>query len=127
MVSFIFYNLQRLTEKSTAQVDHTYLNIADHIELPVNNPVLIFAIILFIILISPVVLKKFRVPGILGLIVSGIIIFILVTCFVSSLVTEAAGRKLALGGKQGFIYGHRGRPRNNYHFPLKFAEHGKTY
>ena len=55
-------------------MDRTYLNIADHIALPVNNPVLIFAIILFIILISPVVLKKFRVPGILGLIVSGIII-----------------------------------------------------
>lgn len=74
MVSFIFYILQHLTVKLTAQVDRTYLNIADHIELPVNNPVLIFAIILFIILISPVILKKFRVPGILGLIVSGIII-----------------------------------------------------
>ena len=55
-------------------MDLANFNIADHIELPVNNPVLIFAIILFIILISPVVLKKFRVPGILGLIVSGIII-----------------------------------------------------
>jgi Kef-type K+ transport system membrane component KefB/nucleotide-binding universal stress UspA family protein len=55
-------------------VNHNYLNIADHIELPVNDPVLVFAIILFIILISPVILKKFRVPGILGLIVSGIII-----------------------------------------------------
>ncbi len=55
-------------------MDSINFNIADHIELPVNNPVLIFAIILFIILISPVILKKFRVPGILGLIVSGIII-----------------------------------------------------
>jgi len=66
VVSFIFYILQHLTVKLTAQVDRTYLNIADHIELPVNNPVLIFAIILFIILISPVILKKFRVSGIVS-------------------------------------------------------------
>ena len=43
-------------------------------ELPVNDPVLVFAIILLIILISPVLLRKFRIPGIIGLIISGIII-----------------------------------------------------
>lgn len=42
--------------------------------LPVKDPVLVFAIILLIILISPVLLRKFRIPGILGLIISGIII-----------------------------------------------------
>jgi len=43
-------------------------------ELPVNDPVLVFAIILLVILISPVLFRKFRIPGILGLIISGIII-----------------------------------------------------
>jgi len=42
--------------------------------LPVNDPVLEFAIILLVILVSPVVFRKFKIPGILGLIVSGIII-----------------------------------------------------
>jgi Kef-type K+ transport system membrane component KefB len=50
----------------------------DHIsgitQLPISNPVLIFAIILLVILISPVVLRKFRIPGLIGLVVSGIII-----------------------------------------------------
>jgi Kef-type K+ transport system membrane component KefB len=50
----------------------------DHIRiithLPINNPVLVFAIILLVILISPVVLRKFRIPSLIGLIVSGIII-----------------------------------------------------
>ncbi len=44
------------------------------LQLPVNNPVLVFTIILLVILISPVLLRKFRIPGILGLIISGIII-----------------------------------------------------
>ena len=42
--------------------------------LPVTDPVLVFAIILLIILLSPVILRKIRVPGIIGLIISGIII-----------------------------------------------------
>ncbi len=42
--------------------------------IPVTDPVLVFAIILLIILVSPVILRKIRVPGIIGLIVSGIII-----------------------------------------------------
>jgi len=49
-------------------------NIRDLSQLPVSDPVFFFAIILFIILLSPIVLRKFRVPGIIGLIVSGIII-----------------------------------------------------
>ena len=43
-------------------------------ETPFSNPVLIFAVILFIILLSPVLLRKIRIPGIIGLIVSGVII-----------------------------------------------------
>jgi Kef-type K+ transport system membrane component KefB len=40
----------------------------------VNDPVLLFAIILLVILILPVILRKFRIPALIGLIVSGIII-----------------------------------------------------
>lgn len=43
-------------------------------QLPLTNPVLVFALILFIILLSPIILRKLRVPGIIGLIISGIII-----------------------------------------------------
>lgn len=41
---------------------------------PLQNPVLIFSLILFIILIAPLALNKLRIPGIIGLILSGIII-----------------------------------------------------
>ena len=43
-------------------------------ELPLNNPVLIFSLILFIILLSPILLKKINIPGIIGLILSGVVI-----------------------------------------------------
>ncbi|MCZ2223997.1 MAG: cation:proton antiporter [Chitinophagales bacterium] len=42
--------------------------------LPLKNPVLIFSVILFIILLSPIVLRKLNIPGIIGLIISGVII-----------------------------------------------------
>ena len=43
-------------------------------QLPLKNPVLIFSLILFIILLSPILLKRLNVPGIIGLIISGVII-----------------------------------------------------
>ncbi len=49
-------------------------HIRNIIKLPIHDPVLVFAIILLVILISPVILRKFRIPGLIGLIVSGIII-----------------------------------------------------
>lgn len=42
--------------------------------LPLKNPVLVFSILLFIILFSPILLRKFRLPGIIGLILSGILV-----------------------------------------------------
>ncbi|MCW3078435.1 MAG: sodium/hydrogen exchanger [Bacteroidetes bacterium] len=42
--------------------------------LPVKNPVLILALTLLIILFSPLVFRRFRIPGIIGLILAGIII-----------------------------------------------------
>src|SRR5690606_15459794 len=43
-------------------------------ELPLNNPVLIFSLILLIILLSPILLKRLSIPGIIGLIISGVIV-----------------------------------------------------
>lgn len=41
---------------------------------PLANPVLIFSLILLIILLSPIVLKKLNIPGIIGLIISGVVV-----------------------------------------------------
>lgn len=41
---------------------------------PFSNSVLIFSLILFIILLAPIVLNRFKIPGIIGLILSGMII-----------------------------------------------------
>ncbi len=43
-------------------------------ELPLGNPVLIFSLVLLIILLSPILLRKLNIPGIIGLIISGVII-----------------------------------------------------
>lgn len=51
----------------------TFLNITDF-TLPLKSPVLIFSIILFIILFAPIVLNKFRIPHLIGLIIAGAII-----------------------------------------------------
>ena len=42
--------------------------------LTLKNPVLILALTLLIILFAPLVLKRFRIPGIIGLIIAGVII-----------------------------------------------------
>lgn len=42
--------------------------------LPIDNPVLIFFIVLAIILLAPILLNRFRIPHIIGLIIAGIII-----------------------------------------------------
>jgi len=53
-------------------------NFFDHItqqfELPFTNPVLIFSLLLFIILIAPILLGKIKIPGIVGFIIAGIMI-----------------------------------------------------
>lgn len=43
-------------------------------ETPFTSSVLIFALILFIILLSPILLRRIRIPGIIGLILSGVLI-----------------------------------------------------
>lgn len=42
--------------------------------LPLSDPVLVFSLVLFIILLAPIVLRKLNIPGIIGLIVAGVII-----------------------------------------------------
>lgn len=52
-------------------------NINDIIEAfkpPLENPIIIFSLILFIILIIPNILNRIKIPGIIGLIIAGIII-----------------------------------------------------
>lgn len=52
------------------------MNIADifDITLPLKNPVMLFLVILIIILVTPILLNRFRIPHILGLILAGAII-----------------------------------------------------
>lgn len=42
--------------------------------LPLINPVLIFTLLMLIVLVAPIVFRKIRVPGIVGLIVAGILV-----------------------------------------------------
>ncbi|GAB2787981.1 cation:proton antiporter [Rhabdobacter roseus] len=49
------------------------LNIFE-IKLPLENPVLLFSLILFIILFAPILLNKLKIPHLIGLIISGAII-----------------------------------------------------
>src|ERR1043165_4782134 len=42
--------------------------------LPLSNPVVIFSLVLFIILFAPILFNKIKVPHIIGLILSGMII-----------------------------------------------------
>ncbi|WP_111625851.1 cation:proton antiporter [Gelidibacter algens] len=55
-------------------MDNIINHLIEEFQLPLHNPVLIFSLILFIILLAPIVLHRIRIPGIIGLIVSGIII-----------------------------------------------------
>jgi len=43
-------------------------------QLPLQNPVLIFALILLIILLAPILFRRFKIPGIIGLIIAGVIV-----------------------------------------------------
>ncbi len=50
------------------------LNMMFNWNLPLTNPVLIFSLILFIILFSPIVLNRLSIPSLIGLIIAGVII-----------------------------------------------------
>lgn len=46
----------------------------EHFSLPLTDPILIFTIVLFVILLAPVLAKRLNTPGIVGLILAGVII-----------------------------------------------------
>lgn len=48
--------------------------ILAHFHTPFHNPIIVFSLILFIILLAPIILKKLNIPGIIGLIIAGIVI-----------------------------------------------------
>src|SRR5690554_5317795 len=51
-----------------------FKHLMHEFELPLGNPVPIFSLILFIILLSPILLRKLNIPGIIGLIIAGVVI-----------------------------------------------------
>lgn len=51
-----------------------FSHLSNEFVLPLQNPVLVFSLILLIILLAPILLKKLNIPGIIGLIISGVII-----------------------------------------------------
>lgn len=51
-----------------------FKHLMSEFALPLQNPVLIFSLILFIILLSPILLRKLNIPGIIGLILAGVAI-----------------------------------------------------
>ena len=44
------------------------------ISFPIHDPVLIFAIVMFIVLVAPLFAEKLKLPGIVGLIAAGLIV-----------------------------------------------------
>jgi Kef-type K+ transport system membrane component KefB len=55
-------------------MDDFLKHLLSEFQLPLTNPVLVFSLLLFIILVSPIVLRRLHIPGIIGLIISGLII-----------------------------------------------------
>lgn len=51
-----------------------FRHIISAFDLPLHNPVLVFSLILLIILLAPIILKRLNIPGIIGLIISGVLI-----------------------------------------------------
>ncbi len=55
-------------------MEESLSHIIHEFKFPLQNPVLVFSLILFIILLSPILLRRLKIPGIIGLIISGVII-----------------------------------------------------
>jgi Kef-type K+ transport system membrane component KefB len=48
--------------------------LAVSFELPITDPVLIFALVLFIILFIPLFFQRIRIPAIVGIILAGVLV-----------------------------------------------------
>lgn len=55
-------------------MDKFLQHISDAFSTPLTNPVLVFTVILSIILLSPIILRPIKVPGIIGLILFGVLL-----------------------------------------------------
>lgn len=49
-------------------------HLLQEFQFPLKSPVLTFSLVLLIILLSPILLKRLNIPGIIGLIISGVIV-----------------------------------------------------
>ncbi|MDH4471077.1 MAG: cation:proton antiporter [Fluviicola sp.] len=56
------------------QFGEEFAELANQFKFPLENAILTFSILLLIILLSPIVLRKIRIPALIGLIISGVII-----------------------------------------------------
>src|SRR5680860_1455670 len=76
-----------------------FLEMLSHeFQLPLSNPVLVFSLILLIILVSPILFRRLNIPGIIVLIISGI----LIGPFGFGLLEQNAA--IALFSKIGLLY-----------------------
>lgn len=55
-------------------MNETIDHILHEFETPFSNPVLVFSLILFIILIAPIIFRRISIPGIIVLILSGVLV-----------------------------------------------------
>jgi Kef-type K+ transport system membrane component KefB len=55
-------------------MDYFIKHLLQELQTPITNPVLVFAIILFVILLAPILLKRLNIPGIIGLIIAGVVL-----------------------------------------------------
>lgn len=53
---------------------HEFEKLLGEFKLPLENPILTFSILLLIILLSPILLRRLRIPALIGLIIAGIVI-----------------------------------------------------
>lgn len=55
-------------------MDRVLHHFNEAFSIPLTNPVLVFALVLFIILVSPIILRPIKVPGIIGFILFGVLL-----------------------------------------------------
>lgn len=70
----------------------------DFLHLPIEDPVLTFGLIMSVILIAPMVVNKIKLPGIIGIIVAGVVIG------PNALNLLARGELITLLGTAGLLY-----------------------
>ena len=56
------------------QFSKEFKNLLGEFHLPFENPILTFSVLLLIILLAPILLRKIKIPGLIGLILSGVLI-----------------------------------------------------